>query len=58
MPALESADSAGVVRQLLTEGQPAVLRTMMAVFAARSRATSGSAFGVLPRRPAAWSWRG
>src|SRR5689334_8084706 len=33
MTALESADGAGVLRQLLAEGQPDVLCTMVAAFA-------------------------
>jgi putative transposase len=33
MTALESADGAAVLRQLLAEGQPDVLRTMVAAFA-------------------------
>ena len=33
MTALESVDGAGVLRQLLAEGHPDVLRTMVATFA-------------------------
>jgi putative transposase len=33
MTAVESVDGAGVLRQLLAEGQPDVLRTMVAAFA-------------------------
>lgn len=50
MTALESVDGAGVLRQLLAEGHPDVLRTMVATFAnalmsAEADAICGAEYG-------------